>query len=434
MFRKVVSRLGVGAVLVASVAALVAATAGSGGIGFVSAQTFSSVDGNNVACPGFGVNERHYCLDVTTYSNLKKSGGVEVDLALKNYDQSTLTNPSTNLTWTNTGVNLSFLSSNPSICSSPAEGQVTCNFANIPGVGSISGPGVTPITSSVKLFFGAAAIDSVSSVSFKATANAKESGNDSGGAANVETQTVDPAVMTFDGNTGAGANEDATVVLPSAPFNKPHLLAALSNASVDFTSGSAPFIAQFAASNGAACFPGIACTGLQLATDLSGAAGGTFSAANQILWTADVAATNTNVLAVHYYDPVSISASPPSTLTTAGTGFASCDGVNFGNTPPAGLTANQDYFVRNATVSGGSTSFQVSATAKGQALSFTGSGSFSGSCVRIIGDQKSEKIGPCTATTPPAAPAQPPALCGVKLSSTTVRVFLWDSANGKISY
>src|SRR6476660_4225518 len=415
MFRKVVSRLGVGAVLVASMAALVAATASSGDIGFVAKQTVSSVDGNNVACPGVDVNERHYCLDLTTYSNLKKSGGVEVDLALKNYDQSTLTNPSTKLKWTNTGVNLSFLSSNPSICSSPAEGQVACNFANIPGVGSISGPGVTPITSSVKLFFGAAAIDSVSSVSFKATANAKESGNDSGGAANVETQTVDPAVMTFDGNTGAAANEDATVVLPSAPFNKPHLLAALSNASVDFTSGSAPFIAQFAASNGAACFPGIACTGLQLATDLSGAAGGTFSATNQILWTADVAATNTNVLAVHYYDPVSIAASAPSTLTTAGTGFATCDGVNFGSAPPGSLAANQDYFVRNATTSGGNTSFQVSATAKGQPISFNQSGSFSGSCIKIIGDQKSEKIGPCTATTPPAAPAQPPALCAVKV-------------------
>jgi hypothetical protein len=400
----------------------------------VTKQTFASVDGNNVACPGFGVNERHYCLVVNTYDNLKKSGGVEVDLTLKNYDQSALTNPSTNLTWTNTDANLSFVSSDPSICSSPSAGQVTCSYANLPGVGSASGPGVTPVSSSVKLFFSSAAADSVSSVSFKATANAKESGNDSGGAANVETQTVDPAVMTFDGNTGAGANEDATVVLPGAPFNKPHLLAALSNSSVDFTSGSAPFIAQFAASSGAACFPGIACTGLQLATDLSGAANGTFSSANPILWTTDVAATNTNVLAVHYYDPVSIAASLPSTLTTAGTGFASCDGVNFGSTPPAPLAPNQDYFVRNATTSGGNTSFQVAATAKGQALSFTASGSFSGSCIKIIGDQKSEKIGPCTATTPPSAPALPPALCAVKVASSTIRVYLWDSANGRISY
>ena len=428
MFRKVVNRLGVGALLVAMVGALVAATASSGGIGFVTMQTVSSVDANGVACPGFGVNERHYCLDVTTYNNLKRSGGVEVDLTLQNYDNSTLTHPSTKLTWPNTGVNLSFLASNPSICSSPAAGQVTCSFANMPG----ASPGVTPV-SSVKLFFGADAADTVPSVSFKAVATVKENSNDSAGAANLETQTVDPAVMTFDGNTGAGANEDATVVLPSAPFNKPHLLTALSNASVDFTSGSAPFIAQFAASSGAACFPGIACTGLQLATDLSGAAGGTFSSANQILWTADVAATNTNVLAVHYYDPVSIAASAPSTLTTAGTGFASCDGVNFGSAPPGSLAANQDYFVRNATTSGGNTSFQVSATAKGQAISFNQSGSFSGSCIKIIGDQKSEKIGPCTATAAPAAPAQPPALCAVKLSSTTVRVYLWDAANGKIS-
>jgi hypothetical protein len=421
MFRKVLNRLGVGALLVAMAAALVAATASSGGIGFVTTQTVSSVDGNNVACPGFGVNERHYCLDVTTYNNLKQTGGVEVDLALKNYDQSTLTNPSTKLTWTNTGVGLSFLSSNPSICSSPAEGQVTCNFANIPGVGSISGPGVPPITSSVKLFFTAAA--TVSSVAFSATADVKESNQQNG--ANLDQQKVDGATMAFDTNAGEAANREATVVLPTAPYNKPHLLSTLGNASVDFTSGSAPFIAQLAASTGA-CFPGVSCTGLQVATDLSGASSGTFSAANQILWTADINATNTNVLAVHYYDPVSIAASAPKTLTAAG--FSNCDGVNFA-TAPSPLVAGQDYYAINKT----NTSFQVATSATGKALSFTASGTFSGSCIRIIGDDKSEKTGPCT-NGPPSQPAVPPALCAVKLSSSSVRVYLWDAANGKISY
>jgi hypothetical protein len=434
MIRRTLIRLGMSLVLIASVTVLAAATGGSAAVGFVTTSTYSSADGNQIACPGFGVNERHYCLVVTTYNNLKRSGGVEVDLTLQNYDQSALTNPGTTLTWSPATANLTFLASNPSICSAAA-GGVTCSFANIPGVGSASGPGVTPISSTAKLFFGAQAPAEVPSVSFNAVAVAKESGNDNTGAANTEAQTVNGATMTFDDNTGAGANEDATVVLPTAPYNKPHLLAALGNASVDFTSGSAPFIAQLGASTGGACFPGVSCTGLQVATDLSGASSGTFSAANQILWTADINATNTNVLAVHYYDPVAITVSQtPKTFTTAGTSFANCDGVNFGSNPPGGLVANQDYYAINRTTSGGNTSFQVATSATGKPLSFTGSGPFSGSCIRIIGDQKSEKIGPCTTSTPPAAPALPPALCAAKLSNSTVRVYLWDAANGRISY
>ena len=90
---------------------------------------------------------------------------------------------------------------------------------------------------------------------------------------------------------------------------------------LDFFSSSSPaFIAQFAASPGVACVLGVPCTGIDLNTDLSGAAGGTFSSTNQILWTADVASTNTNIVAVHTYDPVSLTSSAPNTLTAAGTG------------------------------------------------------------------------------------------------------------------
>jgi hypothetical protein len=423
-----------GALLIAAVAALVAATGGSADVGFVTKSTFSSSDGNGVPCPGFSVNERHYCLVVTTYNNLKKSGGVEVDLTLQNYDQSALTNPSAVLTWDNTNAGLSFLASNPSICSSPSSGQVTCSFANLPGVGSASGPGVTPNSSSVKLFFGAAA--TADSVDFKAVGNAKESGNDNSGAANVESQTVDPATMTFDTDGGAGANEDATVVLPTAPFNKPHLHATLGNAFVDFKSGSPAFIAQFAATSGVQCVLGVSCTGLDLNTDLSGAASGTFSSANQILWTADIASTNTNILAVHTYDPVSITSSAPNTLTAAGTRFASCDGVTFNSFggPQTGLVAGQPYFVINATTNGTSTSFQLASSAKGRAISFTGSGPFSGSCIRIIGDKPAEITKACSTTSPPVAPATAPILCVAKLNNTTVRAYLWDDANGHVGY
>ena len=434
MLRKVVRRFTLGALLVVSVAALTVATGGLADVGFVTHQDYSSTDGTN-GCPGFGISERHYCLVVTTYSNLKKGGAIEVDLRVENYDSSTLTKPSATLTWDNSLAKLTFLSANPANCSS-STGSVTCSFPNIPGVGSLSAPGVTPNTSSVKLYFGSAA-DSATTIHFTGTAIAKESGNDNTGAANTEAQTVPDAAMTFDDGTGSGTNADATVVLPQAPYNKPHLHTTLGNAFLDFTSGSPAFIAQFAATTGAQCVLGLSCTGLDLNTDLSGATGGTFSSTNQILWTADVASTTTNIVAVHTYDPVTITPSPPNTLTTAGTRFASCDGVvftSFGSNPQTNLSPGQAYFVQNATTSGGNTSFQVSATAKGSLINVTGTGSFSGSCIRIIGDRPSETIKPCSASSAPPQPATPPALCVAKVDNSTVRAYLWDSANGHVGY
>jgi hypothetical protein len=433
MFQKAVRRFTLGALLVVSVAALAAATGGSASVGFVTTNDTPSVDGNNVACPGFGVNERHYCLVITTYNNLKQGGAVEVDLTLKNYDSSTLTNPSATLTWDNSVAKLSFISSNPANCSSASANSATCTFPNIPGVGSGAGGGSFN-ASTVKLYFGSAA-DSAATIHFGGTATAKENGNDNTGAANVETQTVLDAAMTFDSNTGDAANEDATVVLPTAPFNKPRLHTTLGNAFVGgFTSTSPAFIAQFAATSGTPCLLGVSCTGLDLNTDLSG---GSFSATNQILWTADVTANNTNIVAVHTYDPVSITPSAPNTLTTTGTRFANCDGVvftSFGTNPQANLSTGTAYFVRNPTTSNGNTSFQVSATAKGSLINVTGTGSFTGSCIRIIGDKPAEVTKACTTSTPPAMPAAPPILCAAKLDNSTVRVYLWDDANGHLGY
>jgi len=449
MFRKAGIRLVLSLALIASVTAFVAASGGSASLNFVQPSPVPSHDVGKVVCnspAAFALNERHYCLVLTTYSNLKKSGGVEVDLNLQNYDQSSLTNPTANLKWDNAAASLSFVSSDPSICSSSTAGQVDCTFPNLPGVGSASGPGVTPVSYPVKLFFAAAA--SNSSVSFTATANAKESGHDSGGAANVETQTVDQSLNPTDGvmTFGNDDTQDATFALPGSPQQE--LDAKLdpnapSPLSVKFGAGSRPFLAQFRArqlqpTTAGTCFPGIACTGLQLETDLSAAPSGTFSTGNPIIWTADVNATNTNVVAVHYYDPVTITASAtPKTFTTAGTGFANCNGVNFSSDPQApggGVATGQDYFVINATTNGTNTSFQVAATATGKALSFTASGPFSGSCIRVIGDQKSERTGPCTLTSPPQTPAQLPTLCAVKRTNTIVHVYVLDSANGKISY
>jgi len=447
MFRKALIRLGVGLVLLASVTVLATASGGSAGLTFVTTNVSYSHDGSPAAneCPGPGINERHYCLVVTTYDNLKKSGGVEVDLTLQNYDQSTLSNPTTKLEWDNTAANLFLVSSDGSaVCSAPSTGgPVACSFPNLPGLGSgvVPGPHTAcpaapvppsgPICSTVKLFFSVNAAANVSAVNFTATANVKESQPNG---ANVDSQTAAP-VMRFDDGTGDGANADATVVLPQTTTQLD-----ATKSSVKFLGGSRPFLAQFQESqlqptSPGVCFPGIGCTGLQLATDLAGAPSGTFSTSQPIIWTATVNATNTNVVAVHYYDPVTVTGSPATkTFTTSGTRFASCNGVNFGSSPGGDVVANKDYFVINAATSGGNTTFQVAATATGKALNFQGSGPFSGSCIKVIGDQKSEKTGPCTSTAPPATPAQLPALCAVKTSNSTVLVYLLDDANGKISY
>jgi hypothetical protein len=238
--------------------------------------------------------------------------------------------------------------------------------------------------------------------------------------------------MTFD--TSDTDAFDATVALPT---KSPLLKGSFGGhpASVKFPAGSSPFFAQFQEGQASACFPGVSCTLLQVTTDLSGAPSGTFSASNPIIWTADVDSTNTNVLAVHYYDPVSIGvSSTPKTFTTAGTSFANCDGVNFGSNPPNGLDPNRDYFAINRTTDGTKTTFQVATSATGKPISFTGNGPFTGSCIRIIGDQKAEKLTSCTASAPGPGPAVPPALCAAKLSNSTVRVYVWDSANGGIHY
>jgi hypothetical protein len=444
MFRKVVRRFTLGALLVVSVAALIAATGGSAGLPPVPTTSTFSHDGATPpngpnACPGAGINERHYCLVVTRYNGLDQNGGVEVDLTLQNYDQSSLTNPTASLRWDNgsvtNGANLSFVSSNPSICTGPTSGgPVNCSFPNLPGLGSAAdsshqapcGPS-GPICSTVKLYFTAAS--TVSSVDFSAKADVKESNQQNG--ANLDEQIVDSAPMTFDANTTDAF--DATVALP----NKHPLLKGIFGghpASVTFPAGSSPFVAQFEEGQASACFPGVSCTLLQVTTDLSGASSGTFSASDPILWTADITSTNTNVLAVHYYDPVSITASAPTkTLTTAGSSFVNCDGVNSGSNPPSGLDPNRDYFAINRATDGTKTTFQVATSATGKAVS-VGSGTFLGSCIRIIGDQKAEKLTSCTALSAGPAPAVPPALCAAKLSNSTVRVYLWDSANGGIHY
>ena len=99
-----------GVVVIAILAAFVLSAAGrSAGLpAGVSAHTFLSEGG---VCPNFAVQERHYCLVVTTYDGLVRSGGIEVDLTVENFDQSTLSNPATDLTWLKApDPNLSFAS------------------------------------------------------------------------------------------------------------------------------------------------------------------------------------------------------------------------------------------------------------------------------------------------------------------------------------
>ena len=104
--------------------------------------------------------------------------------------------------------------------------------------------------------------------------------------------------------------------------------------SVTFKGGSAPFLAQLQAiqedpTTPGVCFPGINCTGLTLTTDLHLAPTGTFSATKPILWTAVVAANNTNVVAVHTYDPVSLTSSAPRWCATGKWTGGRCSSTRF---------------------------------------------------------------------------------------------------------
>jgi hypothetical protein len=363
---------------------------------------------------------RLYCVDLTTYDGFSRNGGVEVDVQLENWSSSALTNPAVALAASGIGTgaaNLEFVSSSPSLCSSTADGA-SCSFPNLSGIAK----GATSPTKSafVRLYFAIAADATLTGVRFSATGTAKESGNDSSGAANEETRPV-TGDMTF----GTDPASSATIALGGNDVSLSGSHNTLPS-SVDFAvpPGSDPFLARFAADSGPTeCFGGISCTGLELTTDLSGAPAGAFSAGNQLLWTSIVNAVNANIVAIHYYDPVAVTATPPSTLSSGG-GLSSCDGVTF-TTAPAGLSANVDYHVVRAS----GASFGVATRAGGRPLSFSGSGAFAASCIRIIGDQKSEQAASCT-TPPPTTPA----LHTRKIGTSTVLACLWDRGNGRIHY
>jgi hypothetical protein len=429
MFRKLVRRFNLGALLVVALGVVVLSGAGGSFAGLPSLPnpvSYPSTDPDGHQCPGFAFSERHYCLVVTTQSGLARSGAIEVDLTMQNYDTGTLNKPAAGLTWSPSSANLTFISSSPSSCSYPSsDGGVACTFPDIPGEGSASGGDNPPHhDATVKVFFTVNAPADLLAVTFTAKGTAKERSNDNGGAANVEQQTA-IAPMSF----GTDPNSLATVALPDRNSS---LNASLDASSVGFAvpKGTSPFIAKFAADpSTTACFGGITCSGLLLTTDLSGAPISTFSANNQILWKAVINSNSTNVDAIHYYDPVAVTASPTTKTFTSTTSFASCDGVNFA-TAPTGLQANQDYFVVKGTAT--ATSFQVSTSATGKPLSFTDSGQFMASCIRVIGDDPSERIKSCTAASDPPAPKVPPGICAAKVDASKVKVYLWDSSNGGV--
>ena len=391
-----------------------------GGASQSSAQLPSIVPNLSQSAPCPPSTGRLYCVDLTTYNGFSRNGGIEVDVQLENWSTSALTNPAVALASSAIGAgaaNLEFVSSSPSFCSGTA-GGASCSFPNLSGIAK----GATSPTKSafVRLYFAIAADTTLTGVRFTATGTAKESGNDSPGAANEEIRSA-----TGDMSFGTDSASSATIALGGGDVSLSGSHNALPS-SVGFSvpPGSAPFLARFAADPGPTeCFGGITCTGLELLTDLSGAPAGTFSSGNQILWTSVVDALNANLVAIHYYDPVTVTATPPNTLSSS-VGLSSCDGVRFA-TSPAGLTANVDYYVVKAS----GASFGVATRASGKPLSFSGSGTFSASCIRIIGDQKNEQATSCT--TPPSTT---PALYAAKISSSAVQVCLWDRGNGRIHY
>src|SRR5690349_18584565 len=120
MFRKVVRRFNLGALLVIALGVVALSGAGGSFAGLPSLpppNSYPSADASGNQCPGFGLSERHYCLVVTTQDGLARSGGIEVDLTVQNYDSGTLNKPAGDLRWSPSSANLTFVSSSPSNCS-----------------------------------------------------------------------------------------------------------------------------------------------------------------------------------------------------------------------------------------------------------------------------------------------------------------------------
>ena len=186
-------------ILIAIVAALALAGGGSATLPDVTGVTVESQP-----CPP--TSGRLYCVRLTTYTNLSRVGGVEVDVQLKSLDQNNMSNPKVKVTHTGCTSSpalyqtcptadqvpsgLTFQSSSPNICSVVA-GSLTCSLPNLPG------NGLSPSPDPVRLYFSVNAGTNVDSIVFTAESRLNESGKDSPGAANPELRTA-YATMVFE--------------------------------------------------------------------------------------------------------------------------------------------------------------------------------------------------------------------------------------------
>lgn len=408
----------------------------------------------NTSSPCPPTEGRLYCVTATTYTNLSRQGGVEVDVQLQSYDRNTLTHPALRLHYggcTATGTQAapcaSTVSRDPT---ATTHAQLTyASFSSDPPSGATCGA-ATPTSTSpglvaacsldnipagaaspvIRLYFAVDATPDVAAIVFTAEAAVNERANDNPGAANTESRSVTNE-MDFGPATG---DASATVALPGNTVKLG--TTQLGSAFLRFTAaGSVPYFAEFASDGTSAfCLSGLSCAALQLSASL----GGTVS--NLILW--DFTIVNppsgmnpSTVEVVHRYDSRPVTANPSTdvfsdaTAGAAGIDYTKIDAVRFtGTTVPGGINANVDYFVVSATAS----TFKVSTTRNGSPVDVTGTntGPFDVSRVRVIGDQKAEQYTSCT--TPPAA-TKVPSIFASKVSGTTdIHVCLWDSANGLV--
>ncbi len=221
-----------GSVVAVAVFAVVCAVALFAGGGSATLPPVTAVSNTSSPCPP--TEGRLYCVTATTYTNLSRQGGVEVDVQLQSRDQNTLTHPALKLhyggctaTWTQSSPCAPTVSRDPvapshatltyaSFSSDPPSGA-TCGAATptstSPGLvatcslDNIAAGGVSPV---IRLYFAVDATPDVAAIVFTAEAAVNERANDNPGAANTESRSVTNE-MDFGPATG---DASATVALP----------------------------------------------------------------------------------------------------------------------------------------------------------------------------------------------------------------------------
>jgi len=369
---------------------------------------------------------RALCLTVSQFENVTASqpgsDGTRytwVQWSLRNNGGSTLTQLSVDVSLTGTA---SFVTPLPAGCTGSGT-AITCRSGNLAGLGS------SPVT---RVYFKTADAPATSN-DITITAFAKEGANDGHDCpAGGTDPNCDTNSRTITNSYEQLNDEAATWGLNGNRFNLPTNDGLSSFA---FTAqGSAPFFVKFnkltATDTASLCFSDVVCFDKPLSVDTSTVL--SYGTSNPVLFFShlvDAPVNASKLNAIHYYDPVALTAASNRLSPGTSPSFARMDGVQL-TSAAFGLTPGK-YFVVGYTAA--NNSFRLSATKGGTPLALT-AGSANGNPIRIIGDDNDERsTSLCSKTLPPVGTVLPK-LCAVKVGAKDLDAYLWDDGNGKINW